>query len=236
MMFRRFDRGLARLESGVAVGVLLTMVVVASLQALFFNVAERGFGWAQTALDSISWADTFLQKGTLWLAFLGASLATHEDKHIAIDVLPKFVNKATAARMRVFAAIGSGAIAFVLAYVFFKACLVADEAVPFDYEVLGSNGPIHVCDAGNLPTGGTSRPSVLCALRSALDAIGVPISSGAGIAQLIAPVMFCVIGIRLLFRGAALASALVRPPPADGTGDSTKVDTEADGGETEKPE
>ena len=54
--------------------VLLAMVLVASAQALFFNIAERDVAWAQSLLDGLSWADTFLQKGTLWLALIGLAL------------------------------------------------------------------------------------------------------------------------------------------------------------------
>jgi hypothetical protein len=54
----------------------------------------------------------------------------------------------------------------------------------------------------------------LCALRAGLSALGVPVSSGAGIAQLIAPLMFVLIGVRLLGRGLRLA--LFGPPPSAG--------------------
>jgi TRAP-type C4-dicarboxylate transport system permease small subunit len=48
----------------------------------------------------ILWNDVMLQHFTLWLAFLGAALATCEKRHISIDVLmrllpPRFVQLAT---------------------------------------------------------------------------------------------------------------------------------------------
>jgi TRAP-type C4-dicarboxylate transport system permease small subunit len=207
---RRFDDQVARAEGAVVTVVLLSMVLVASLQALFFNIAERGVAWAAAALEAISWADTFLQKGTLWLAFVGASLATHADKHIAIDVLTKVTSPRTSAVMRSIAAFASGVIALVLARVFYDACLASDAAVPFDLELLTSAGPTHVCDASREALGSNARPTVLCALRSGLRGIGVPVASGAGIAQLIVPVMFIVIGLRLLGRGIGLGVSLSR--------------------------
>ena len=51
------------------------MILVAALQALFRNLTNVGFEWANVALSSLDWADFVIQKGTLWLAFLGASLA-----------------------------------------------------------------------------------------------------------------------------------------------------------------
>ncbi len=181
------------------------MVLVASAQALFFNIAEHNVGWAQSVLDGLSWADTFLQKGTLWLAFLGASLATHHDKHIAIDVLPKLVSPRARTVMRIVACFGAGLVAFVLATVFYRACLLADATVPFDYVVLTDHGPRHVCDAD-----GGDRPALLCLLRAGFGAVGIPVSSGGGIAQLIVPLMFIVIGLRLLARGVLTTIGLVR--------------------------
>ena len=175
--YQRLDRGFAKAESAVAVAVLLAMVFVASAQALFFNIAERNVAWAQALLDGLSWADQFLQKGTLWLAFLGASLATQQNKHIAIDLVPKLAPPRTAAALRAFAALGSGLIAFVLAWVFLQACLVADAAIPFEYVVLTERGPAHVCDAGQAALKAVERPDFFCALRAVLAGVNVPVSS-----------------------------------------------------------
>lgn len=190
--------------------VLLAMVLVASAQALFFNIAERDVAWAQSLLDGLSWADTFLQKGTLWLALIGASLATQQDRHIAIDVLPKIAPPRARAVMRFIASLGASVTAFILARVFFQACLIADASVPFEYEVLTAEGPAHVCDVPPAELGATSRPDALCALRAAFGAAGVRVASGGGIAQLIVPLMFSVIGLRLAMRALISGRAALR--------------------------
>ena len=197
---------------------MLSMVLVASAQALFFNIAEHDVAWARAALGNLSWADTFLQKGTLWLAFVGASLATHHDKHICIDVLPRLVSTRAAAMMRTFSSFVAGLVAFVLARVFFQACLVADVAVPFEYEVLGSDGPVHVCDAAASTPHDVGRPVLLCSLRGVLSLIHVRVSSGAGIAQLIVPLMFVLIGLRLLGRSIQVGLTLTRGDTASRAG------------------
>jgi TRAP-type C4-dicarboxylate transport system permease small subunit len=207
---RRFDERVARVEGALAVVVLLGMVLVASLQALFFNIAERGVDWAQALLESMSWSDAFLQKGTLWIAFLGASLATQKDKHIAVDLLPRLTTPRTGAIFRAVASLGAAVIAFVLARVFFGACVIADQAVPYEYEALTPTGPMHICDAPAEIAAKLHRPDVLCALRAGLATINVPVSSGEGIAQFIAPFMFVVIGVRLLFRTCALVLTLAQ--------------------------
>ncbi|MBW2630144.1 MAG: hypothetical protein JRE45_21410, partial [Deltaproteobacteria bacterium] len=70
---RNFDRGLARGEALVAASVLLLMIGVASAQAALRNLTNLDFDWANLVLEHMEWADSFLQKGTLWLAFFGAS-------------------------------------------------------------------------------------------------------------------------------------------------------------------
>ncbi|HEY3493939.1 MAG TPA: TRAP transporter small permease subunit [Polyangiaceae bacterium] len=207
---RRFDERVARVESGLAVVVLLGMVFVASLQALFSNIAERNIAWAQSVVQSLSWVDAALQKGTLWIAFLGASLATHKVKHIAVDLLPRLASARVSAILRTVASLGAGVIAFTLARVFFEACVVADSAVPFDYVTITPAGSVHVCDAPPDLAANLHRPGVLCALRAGLAALHVPVSTGEGVAQLIAPIMFVVIGVRLIARALGLALALSR--------------------------
>lgn len=234
---RRFDEHMFRVEGVIVTVVLLAMVVVASLQAFFFNVAERGVGWAAASLEAMSWADTFLQKGTLWLAFVGASLATHDDKHIAIDVLTKVTSPRVGATMRAVAALASGVIAFVLARVFYDACLASDAAVPFDLELLTNDGAKHVCDVTAAELGNDARPGILCALRGGLAAVGIPVASGAGIAQLIVPVMFLVIGARLVARGVGLSLALARgeTPVPEGAASKPAVADAPEPSAEEKP-
>jgi TRAP-type C4-dicarboxylate transport system permease small subunit len=216
---RGLDAAVARVEGAIAALVLLAMVLVASAQALLFNLAGRDLGWARMLLDELGWADSFLQKGTLWLAFLGASLATHQNKHIGVDVLPRLSSGRRRAGLESFAALGAGVIALLLAGVYFEACLVADAAVPFEYEHLTTQGPTHVCDAAPSELLGTSRPALLCTLRAGLAALGISVSSGAGIAQLIAPVMFIVIGLRLLARGVRQGLSCLRGAANDDDGE-----------------
>jgi TRAP-type C4-dicarboxylate transport system permease small subunit len=219
---RAFDAKLASMEGYLAAFVLLSMVLVASLQALLFNVAQRGVGWAGAGLSAISWADTFLQKGTLALAFLGASLATHDDKHIAIDALVRVAPARVAGTLRLLASLGSGVVACALAVVFYRASVASDATIPFEYEILTPRGPAHVCDVAVAELAGAARPGTLCALRSAFATLGVPISTGAGAAQLIAPLMLVVIGLRLLCRAAGLVTVLAGSARADAEVQSEK--------------
>src|SRR4051794_29642438 len=84
---RRLDRGWAKGEGYLTVATLLLMVLVAGFAALIRNLTRFDIAWANEMLTNMDWADSLLRKATMWLAFLGASLATYHRKHIGIDVL-----------------------------------------------------------------------------------------------------------------------------------------------------
>ncbi len=81
------SRALSLGERTLIVVLLGTMVILAFLQVILRNFFSAG----------ILWAEPFLRHLVLWIGFLGASLATQQEKHINIDILtrlapPKVVN------------------------------------------------------------------------------------------------------------------------------------------------
>jgi TRAP-type C4-dicarboxylate transport system permease small subunit len=215
---QRWDSVLSQIEGHVVTALLLVMIGVAAGQALWFNLAERGVHWAARILEASAWVDPFLQKGTLWLAFLGASLATHEDRHFSIDLLTKIVPERMARVMLRAAALGAGLVSLALAAVFFHACLASDATVPFEYERLTVDGRQHVCDVARGAEGGVDRPELLCGLRAALALAGAPVSTVAGASQLIAPLALAIIGVRLLARAAGVLESRREPRGASEAG------------------
>lgn len=200
---KRFDAGIARGEAVLATVVLLSMIAAASTQAVFRNLAGWELEWANDVLGNLAWIDPFLQKGTLWLAFLGASLATREERHIGIDLFPRIAPKKVKLLMRGVANIASAVVAFYLSRAFWAAVLVNAEERPALYEVFGDTGPLHTCDAPlRLVTDAHLEvPSIFCGVRSALSAIGVPVETPEAALQLIVPVAFVLISVRLLANG-----------------------------------
>lgn len=213
---RDFDKGIARGEAAITAVVLLTMIVVAFLQASVRNFSDWGFEWATAALAHIEWADTVLQKGTLWVAFLGASLATHEGRHIGIDILPRISGEKGKKLMRGVASFGAAVVSFVLARAFWAAVLINAREVPLDFQVFGDAGNmVHVCEAtaAQLTEADAGSHPIFCALRSMMHAVGVGtpdpsnpltamgIGSPAAASQFIVPVIFVLMGIRLVFNG-----------------------------------
>ena len=74
---------LAKIETVLLITILLTMILLAFLQVILRNFFST----------SIFWGDTLLRHLVLWIAFIGASLATKEKRHINIDVLSRSLSK-----------------------------------------------------------------------------------------------------------------------------------------------
>ncbi|MBX3271271.1 MAG: TRAP transporter small permease subunit [Sandaracinaceae bacterium] len=195
----RFDAGVARGEAALATLFLVSMIAAASIQAVFRNLSGMEVDWATASLESLTWVDPFLQKGTLWLAFLGASLATREGRHIGIDLFPRLAPIRVKLVMRAVAGLGSAVVSFYLARAFWAAVLVNADERPASMEVWGDQGSMHVCDATAQQVADASLevPTIFCSLRGALAAVNVPVETGESALQLIVPVMFMMIAARL---------------------------------------
>ena len=77
----RIDRSFTRVEGWLLIGLLSVMVVLAFLQVVLRNVFQEGF----------IWGDILLRHIVLWLGFVGASIATSQERHITIDALTRFM-------------------------------------------------------------------------------------------------------------------------------------------------
>lgn len=76
------DRILAAFEKTFIVFILFGMVVLSCLQIILRNVFASG----------IPSSDIVLRHLTLALAFVGASMATREEKHLRIDIFPRIIS------------------------------------------------------------------------------------------------------------------------------------------------
>src|SRR5690606_16536846 len=144
------------------------------------------------ALGYIGWADFILSKGTLWLAFLGASLAVYSDKHVAIDALPRLVSPKARLIMRGIVGVVGGVFCFYLARAFWGAVLINGEERTAEVEILGLDGPVHVCEATPemLADAPTARAGFYCYIRAFLRSMGLRLETPGAAFQLIVPVMF----------------------------------------------
>jgi TRAP-type C4-dicarboxylate transport system permease small subunit len=214
-LWRRIDQAWARWEGRAIVAVLLSMVFVASFSAGVRNLTRFDIQWANHLLMDMEWADSFLRKGTMWLAFIGASLATHYRKHISIDLLTRIAPLKAKYTMHAVAGVSCGIITFGLAYAFASACYLNLTERPIEYEMLGDNGSMHVCDATAAQVKALedfSRPAVFCVVRTVLKTVGIPAETPGAAFQIIVPLMFIAIGLRFLMQGIEAGVALARGP------------------------
>ena len=188
------------------------MIAIAATQAALRNLTNLDFDWANLALEHMEWADSFLQKGTLWLAFFGASLSTYDERHIGIDVLPRIAPPNIKQLIRAVVCTFAAITCFYLGRVFWLSVLNTAREIPLEYSVLGaSDEMIHICEAPLqvLADVGLSRPGLFCGVRSVLEVFGAQMSTPDVALQLIVPAMFMFMAARFILRAAAASVAFI---------------------------
>jgi len=206
--FRRLDRAWARGEGALTVLVLLSMVFVAFFSAGIRNLTRFDIEWANKILTDMEWADSFLRKATMWLAFLGASQACYYRKHISIDVLVRIAPVKQRFLMHAAAGLIAAMITFAMSYSLWKAVELNLSERPIEYEMLTDTGSQHVCDATPeqiKSLEGVEVPSAFCGVRSVLKVFGITAETPGAAFQLVVPFMFLVMGLRFLGVGIGTA-------------------------------
>ena len=110
---QRLDIALSRFENVLIITTLGIMVILSFLQVLLRNFFNTG----------ILWGDIFLRHLVLWVGFIGASLATREERHINIDILTRFISKKLVPFVKIIIDIVAVIICIILAkasYVFLQ--------------------------------------------------------------------------------------------------------------------
>jgi C4-dicarboxylate transporter, DctQ subunit len=81
-MLKKLDLTLNKIEGVFLILMLSVMMLVAFGQVMLRNVFHTG----------INGADILLRHLVLWIGFLGAAIATSEERHINIDALRRFLS------------------------------------------------------------------------------------------------------------------------------------------------
>ena len=102
----RVTNSLHRLEDAVLVLALLFMLTMALLQIVMRNFFDSGF----------LWAESFLRVLVLWVAMLGAMVATRERNHINIDLISRFAKSELMIWLRVLTHLFSAFVCGVCAW------------------------------------------------------------------------------------------------------------------------
>ena len=102
---KSLDKVLTRAEEIVLITLLSIMVIMSFVQVVLRNVFSSG----------ILWADVLLRHILLWLGFLGAAIATSENRHINIDALRRFLSPKIRTAMEVVTDLFAAGICVLLA-------------------------------------------------------------------------------------------------------------------------
>jgi len=102
---RSLDRFFYKVEFGLLIAFLGSMVMLAFMQVVLRNFFGTG----------VIWADTIVRHLVLWSGFVGAALATSEERHISIDALTKFLSSRTKHIVLIFTSIFAAIVCYYLA-------------------------------------------------------------------------------------------------------------------------
>jgi len=92
------------------VSALISMLVIAVIQICLRNFFD----------DGLFWAESFLRILVLWIAMLGAMVATRESNHISINILSRYLEEGPVRVIGLLTDLFSACICFVVAYYSFE--------------------------------------------------------------------------------------------------------------------
>ncbi len=72
---------LQKIEDGILIGLLLSMISMAVLQIVLRNLFDSG----------ILWGDGLVRVLVLWIGLVGAMIASRNNHHISIDVISRYL-------------------------------------------------------------------------------------------------------------------------------------------------
>ena len=131
--FKQVQAFLYRVENGILVTVLLSMLAMAVLQILMRNLFESG----------IVWGDILVRILVLWVGLVGAMVASRQGNHINIDILSRYLPKQAKNTIK-------SAVEFFTAAVCSVAAFYTWRFVKIEFEEGGmafAQVPIWVCEA-----------------------------------------------------------------------------------------
>ena len=100
------NKNIEKIESALLVLIVSVMVLLAFTQVVLRNLFDQG----------ILWGDIFLRHLVLWVGFIGASLATRQEKHITIDLFGRMVSGRWKSVVQVLTNLFSAGVCLLLAY------------------------------------------------------------------------------------------------------------------------
>jgi TRAP-type C4-dicarboxylate transport system permease small subunit len=124
---------LLKVETGILVSLLLSMIIMAVVQIVMRNLFSSG----------IIWADSFVRITVLWLTLVGAMVASRNGKHIAIDGLLQTLNEDLQLWVRRFTDTFAAIVCLVVMYFSFVFVRLEYEDGGLAFE----NIPVWLCES-----------------------------------------------------------------------------------------
>lgn len=118
MPFRKIDDWFGKIQNGLLTILLVAMITLAFMQVVLRNFFNTG----------ISWADPLVRHLVLWVGFIGASVATKEHGHLAMDLLTRFMPEKFKKVASIFVHLTSAIVCTLLTYASYKFVLSEKEA------------------------------------------------------------------------------------------------------------
>ncbi|MCP4371235.1 MAG: TRAP transporter small permease [Deltaproteobacteria bacterium] len=131
--FKQIQAFLNRVENGILVLLLLSMLAVAVLQILMRNLFESG----------IMWGDILVRILVLWVGLAGAMVASRRGNHISIDILSHYLPKRAGNTLKYTVEFFTAAICSVAAFYTFRFVKIEFEEGGMAFAQV----PIWVCEA-----------------------------------------------------------------------------------------
>lgn len=103
-ILKNIENLLTKIETAVMILLLSVMVLMAFLQVVLRDLFSVG----------ILWGDVFLRHLVLWVGFLGAALATRDEKHFGMDILNRFLSKKITTVTTMIADLFAGVVCYFL--------------------------------------------------------------------------------------------------------------------------
>ena len=105
-MLRSALRLIHFLEDSLLIGLLLSMVLLASGQILLRNFFDMG----------LVWIDPLLRVLVLWTGMIGAMVASRDNKHIRIDLLSRLIQKRVHLLLQVVVGLFTSTVCIIIAW------------------------------------------------------------------------------------------------------------------------
>ena len=120
----KLDRLGKLIEDSLLVSLLVALIFIATAQIVARNVFGTG----------LAWSDESTRLLVLWLAMAAAIAASRDDRHIAIDVLSRFLSGASLATVRLVVALFTSGVCALLCW---HAARFVNDARVFEDVLLG---------------------------------------------------------------------------------------------------